>query len=82
MEKPARKTHRAQSRMGLHDEHNFHCVTLLPRGSEFMAHCVISRIVQPSDVLNQLVFQYIKFVARGGGGYSSEFWIGVCRKGS
>ena len=30
--KPARKTHRAQSRMGLHDEHNFHCVTLLPRG--------------------------------------------------
>lgn len=60
---PARKTHRAQSRMGLHDEHNFHCVTLLPRGSEFMAHCVISRIVQPSDVLNHLVFQYIKLVA-------------------
>ena len=61
--KPARKTHRAQSRMGLHDERNFHCVTLLPRGSEFMAHCVISRIVQPSDVLNHLVFQYIKLVA-------------------
>ena len=61
--KPARKTHRAQSRMGLHDEHNFHCVTLLPRGSEFMAHCVISRIVQPSDVLSHLVFQYITLVA-------------------
>ena len=61
--KPARKTHRAQSRMGLHDEHNLHCVTLLPRGSELTAHSVISRIVQPSDVLNHLVFQYIKLVA-------------------
>ena len=60
---PARKTYRAQSGMGLYEEHNFQCVTLLPRGSEFMAHCVISRIVQPSDVLNHLVFQYIKLVA-------------------
>ena len=31
--------------------------------SEFMAHGVISRIVQPSDVQNHLVFQYIKLVA-------------------
>ena len=30
--KTGRKTHRAQSRMALHDEHNFHWVILLPRG--------------------------------------------------
>ena len=64
MEKTSKKNPQRTSKVGLHDEHNFHCVTLLPRGSEFMAHCVISRIVQPSDVLNHLVFQYIKFVAK------------------
>ena len=63
MEKPSKKNPQSTIKEGLHDKHNFHCVTLLPRGSEFMAHCVISRIVQPSDVLNHLVFQSIKLVA-------------------
>ena len=54
------KTHGTQSRMGLHDEHNFHWVTLLPRRNEFMGHCVVSRIMQPRVVLNHSVFQFMK----------------------